>query len=101
MFLADDKCSTYQQKQNIVVDEGGSLGTSYGYTVEECKVKCSETDGCQNFRYCPSTNKCFHKDKKILDSTPEQTGTSCFTVYQDCEDGSLWNENIYFETINE
>ena len=86
----DEKCSKYQQKQNIAVDEGDSLGTSYEYTVEQCKVRCSEIDGCQNFRYCPSTNKCFHKSKKILESSPEQTGTSCFTVYQDCEIGIYW-----------
>ena len=80
----------------MVVDEGNSLPTqmAFGHTVEECKTKCTNMDGCLNFRYCPTDKKCFFKDKKISESSPEKTQTACFTVYQDCEDGIHWNKII-------
>ena len=89
IFIADSKCNSYKQKQNIVVDEGNSLPTQmvFGHTAEECKTKCSDMDGCLSFRYCPDTKKCFFKDKKISETSAEQAQTFCFTIYQDCEDG--------------
>ena len=94
IIIADTKCSSYKQKQNMVVDEGNPLPTQmvFGHTVEECKTKCTDMDGCLNFRYCPIDRKCFFKDKKISESSPEKTQTACFTVYQDCEDGIHGNK---------
>lgn len=86
-FSAQATCNSYKQKQFTVVDEGGPLGTSTGYTEDECKTKCTEKDGCQSFRYCPDSKKCFFKDKKISESSQENSNTVCFTVYQDCENG--------------
>ena len=88
-FQPKEVCNNYKKKENIVDDEGGALGTYYGHTEDECKTKCSETDGCKNFRYCPDTKKCYLKDKKISESSPEKSNTQCYTIYQDCDNGIL------------
>ena len=79
----------------MVVDEGDHIGSiRYGYTMEACQFKCSEMDGCLNFRYCTEQMECHLKNKMISESSPEQTGTSlkeCSTVYQDCYDGIYKN----------
>ena len=81
----------------MVVDEGNSLPTqmAFGHTVEECKAKCTDMDGCLNFRYCPIDKKCYFKDKKISESSPEPTQTACFTVYQDCGEGIHGKNHLY------
>ena len=74
----------------MVIDEGKNLEMREGYTEDECKTKCSDMGGCYSFRYCPAKDgikQCFFKDKKITESTPQKSKTTCYTVYQDCEDG--------------
>ena len=89
ILVDDTKCNTYKKKQNMVVDEGNNLQTSYGFTEDECKTKCTDMNGCKSFRYCSADKKCFFKDKMISDSSPEQIQTQCYTVYQNCGEGNF------------
>ena len=87
IIVDDTKCNIYKQTQYTVIDEGTALDKVFDHTVDECKTKCSDIKKCKSFRYCPNGNKCFFKDKMVSESSPIETKSVCFTVYQNCENG--------------
>ena len=56
-----------------------------GNTLEDCKKKCDQLDGCESFGYCPNQEggSCWMRDKSVCMKCEQKERTDdCFTVYK-------------------
>ena len=100
VFYMTGKCGPYKFiaiKKVVgknVKEEGNDVGSQFGKSLDECKARCSGTNKCGSFAYCPGNKGCYLKDKKLTGSEPTRSHNDCTTYYRTCAAGN----NI--ETIN-
>ena len=61
-----------------------------GNTLEDCKKKCDQLDGCESFGYCPNQEggSCWIRDKRVV--LQKERTDDCFTVFKPavCPEGN-------------
>ena len=85
--LRYDRCS-YRRFHKVAADEGSTLETYDGVSIEDYKNECNKARGCNNFRYCEDTQiaTCTLMNGKVNEIL-EQTNvhSRCYTNYRVCD----------------
>jgi len=77
------KSVCYTKLGGLPVDEGNSVGQSFGGSLESCKTSCTANSRCRSLSYTTNWgSQCFLKDKVLSPSTPTKYSQYYVSYYQ-------------------
>ena len=78
-------CTFSGTENHIALEEGNDVGSyAVDISLEDCKILCDATTGCNSFSYASDAKRCYPKDGIVTASSPTRVTGQWTTYYRVC-----------------
>ena len=82
-------------ERDLVADEGVAITDGEHKTLEECKMWCDQTIGCNSVSWATQTQRCHLKEKCLTKDEPSKDIPGYKSYYKPCSVSCMRDKHIY------